>query len=94
MCNSVADVTIKKQRASQPAADNCMKNLLSIPNALAALVIVGLVLAAFESCNVVRTITTTAQTVQKGDTTVVIMTKTVEQYDGNIDATRLAPFVH
>ena len=46
------------------------------------------------SCNVVRTITTTAQTVQKGDTTVVIMTKTVEQYDGNIDATRLAPFVH
>ena len=50
---------------------------------------VGLVLAAFESCNVVRTITTTAQTVQKGDTTVVIMTKTVEQYDGNLDATKL-----
>ena len=41
------------------------------------------------ACNVVRTITTTAQTVQKGDTTVVIMTKTVEQYDGNLDATKL-----
>ena len=41
------------------------------------------------SCNVTRTVTTTAQTVQKGDTTVVIMTKTIEQYDGNVDATKL-----
>ena len=41
------------------------------------------------SCNVTRTVTTTAQTVQKGDTTVVIMTKTVEQYDGNLDASKL-----
>ena len=41
------------------------------------------------SCNVTRTVTTTAQTVQKGDTTVVIMTKTVEQYDGNVDASKL-----
>ena len=41
------------------------------------------------SCNVTRTVTTTAQTVQKGDTTVVIMTKTIESYDGKVDATKL-----
>ena len=43
----------------------------------------------FGSCNVTRTITTTAQTVQKGDTTTVIMTKTIETYDGQVDATKL-----
>ena len=42
----------------------------------------------FGSCNVTRTITTTAQTVQKGDTTTVIMTKTIETIDGNVDATK------
>ena len=42
----------------------------------------------FGSCNVTRTITTTAQTVQKGDTTTVIMTKTIETVDGNVDATK------
>ena len=41
------------------------------------------------SCNVTRTVTTTAQTVQKGDTTVVIMTKTIESYDGKVDATKI-----
>ena len=40
------------------------------------------------SCNVTRTVTTTAQTVQRGDTTTVIMTKTIESYDGKVDATK------
>ena len=40
-------------------------------------------------CNVTRTVTTTAQTIQRGDTTTVIMTKTVESYDGKVDATKL-----
>lgn len=44
------------------------------------------VVIALTSCNVTRTITTTAQTVQKGDTTTVIMTKTIETVDGVIDA--------
>ena len=65
---------------------DCLGRVIGIVTGLA---IMALVLATFESCNVVRTITTTAQTVQKGDTTVVIMTKTVEQYDGNIDASKL-----
>ena len=42
----------------------------------------------FGSCNVTRTITTTAQTVQKGDTTTVIMTKTIETVDGTVDASK------
>ena len=40
------------------------------------------------SCNVTRTVTTTAQTIQRGDTTTVIMTKTIESYDGKVDASK------
>ena len=41
--------------------------------------------AAFglSSCNVVRTITNKSEYYQKGDTSVVIQTKTVESYDGS-----------
>lgn len=35
----------------------------------------------FASCNVTRTVTTTSQYWQKGDTTCTIQTKTIEQYD-------------
>ena len=55
------------------------------------LAVLSLIAAAciLNSCNVTRTVTTTAQTVQKGDTTTVIMTKTIESYDGKVDATKL-----
>lgn len=33
------------------------------------------------SCNVTRTITTTSTSYQKGDTTTIISTKTIESYD-------------
>ena len=56
--------------------------------AIAALALFVLAIG-LASCNVTRTITTTAQTVQRGDTTVTIMTKTVETYDGAVDATKL-----
>ncbi|MBR3648379.1 MAG: hypothetical protein IKN59_08350 [Paludibacteraceae bacterium] len=46
------------------------------------------VVIALTGCNVTRTITTTAQTVQKGDTTTVITTRTVESVDGKVDATK------
>lgn len=36
------------------------------------------------SCNVTRTVTTTASHYQKGDTTVTIVTKTTESYDGAV----------
>ena len=35
------------------------------------------------SCNVTRTVTTRSEAWQKGDTSVVIQTKTVERYDGS-----------
>ena len=35
----------------------------------------------FTSCNVTRTVTTRSETWQRGDTSVVIQTKTVESYD-------------
>ena len=44
---------------------------------------------ALGSCNVTRTVTTTAQTIQRGDTTVTIMTRTVESYDGSVEAQKL-----
>ena len=34
------------------------------------------------SCNVTRTVTTQSQYVQRGDTTVIIQSKTIESYDG------------
>jgi len=38
-------------------------------------------LVALTGCNVTRTITTSSQYVQRGDTTCVIQTKTIESYD-------------
>ena len=35
------------------------------------------------SCNVTRTVTTRSEAWQRGDTSVVIQTKTVETYDGS-----------
>ena len=57
--------------------------------AIIVLLLIIILAGILSGCNVTRTVTTTAQTVQKGDTTVVIMTKTIEQYDGNVDATKL-----
>ncbi len=49
---------------------------------IAALTALG---AAFglTSCNVTRTVTTKSECSQRGDTTVVIQTKTIETYDAS-----------
>ena len=49
---------------------------------IAALTALG---AAFglSSCNVTRTITTRSETWQKGDTSVIIQSKTIESYDAS-----------
>ena len=49
---------------------------------IAALTALG---AAFglTSCNVTRTVTTRSETWQRGDTNVVIQTKTIETYDAS-----------
>ena len=35
------------------------------------------------SCNVTRTVTTTSSSVKRGDTTVIIQSKTIEAYDAS-----------
>lgn len=47
---------------------------------LAILVMLTL-LVGLTSCNVTRTVTTTSQVYQRGDTTTTIVSKTVESYD-------------
>ena len=67
---------------------NLSKKQFEVTALIIVLTIIAIALL-LSSCNVTRTVTTTAQTIQRGDTTTVIMTKTVEQYDGNVDATKL-----
>ena len=49
---------------------------------LVVLVFLGVVGVVMASCNVTRTITNQSEYYQRGDTTVVIQTKTIESYDG------------
>ena len=56
---------------------------------IVVILVLLILVAVLSGCNVTRPITTTAQTIQRGDTTTVIMTKTIEQYDGNVDATKI-----
>ena len=58
-----------------------MKSLiLKIIGAIVALVIIGAA-TVLTSCNVTRTITTTSSSIQRGDTTIIIQSKTIESYD-------------
>ena len=59
--------------------------------AVSVVILLIILILAFlvSGCNVTRTVTTTAQTIQRGDTTTVIMTKTIETYDGNVDAMKI-----
>ena len=54
--------------------------IMKIIGAAIALMIIGAA-TVLTSCNVTRTITTRSEAWQKGDTSVVIQTKTVETYD-------------
>lgn len=52
-----------------------MKKLIVLSAILAALALTG--------CNVTRTITTSSSYCQRGDTTVLIQSKTIESYDAS-----------
>jgi len=67
---------------------NLTKKQFEVTALIIVLTIIAIALL-LSSCNVTRTVTTTAQTIQRGDTTTVIMTKTIESYDGRVDATKL-----
>ena len=56
------------------------KIAVTIATALITCVAIALGLS---SCNVTRTVTTRSEAWQKGDTSVVIQTKTVETYDAS-----------
>ena len=47
------------------------------------LLIIGTIGLCLTSCNVTRKVTTQSEYVQRGDTSVVIMTKTIESYDAS-----------
>ena len=47
------------------------------------ILIIGMVAIAATACNVTRTVTIRSEAWQKGDTSVVIQTKTVETYEAS-----------
>lgn len=57
---------------------NVKKAIVRVATALVALLVACLSLS---SCNVTRTITTQSSSIQKGDTAVLIQTKTIESYN-------------
>ena len=56
------------------------KMVVTITTAVVTCVAIAL---GLQSCNVTRTVTTRSEAWQRGDTSVVIQTKTVESYDGS-----------
>ena len=56
------------------------KIVVTITTAIVTCVAIAL---GLQSCNVTRTVTTRSEAWQRGDTSVVIQTKTVESYDGS-----------
>ena len=54
-----------------------------VATAVTALLTCVAIALGLQSCNVTRTVTTRSEAWQKGDTSVVIQTKTVESYDGS-----------
>lgn len=65
-----------KERERNTKKNNIMKKII-------ILVLVALSILFVTSCNVTRTITNESQYFQKGDTSVVITTKTIETYDAS-----------
>lgn len=63
---------------NKPSKTNVLKALRYITESI----IVAIAIAfGLTSCNVTRTITTQSSTVQRGDTSILIQTKTIESYN-------------
>ena len=56
--------------------------IMKIIGAAIALMIIGAA-TVLTSCNVTRTVTTSSSYVQRGNTTVMIQSKTIESYDAS-----------
>ena len=57
--------------------------------AILVILLILLIAGILSGCNVTRTVTTKAEYYQRGDTTIQIVTRTTESYDGKVDATKL-----
>ena len=57
--------------------------------AVLIILLILLIAGILSGCNVTRTVTTKAEYYQKGDTTIQIVTRTTESYDGKVDASKL-----
>ena len=53
-----------------------------VATAVTALLTCLTIALGLQSCNVTRTVTTRSETWHRGDTSVVIQSKTIESYDG------------
>ena len=73
--NLLASVFCSTFAASNEKPTETMKRLLIMATIMTSMVLV--------SCNVTRTITNESQYYQRGDTSVVIQTKTIETYDAS-----------
>lgn len=62
----------------KPLSNNVKKAIVGVATAIVALLAAALGLT---SCNVSRTITTESSSIQKGDTAVIIQSKTIEMYN-------------
>ena len=75
--------SVKSVKSVGEKIDITMKAIImKILWAAIALMIIGAA-TVLTSCNVTRTITTTSSSIQRGDTTVIIQSKTIEQYDAS-----------
>lgn len=57
--------------------------------ALILITVLVIVILVNTGCNVTRTVTTKAEYYQKGDTTIQIVTRTTESYDGKVDPSKI-----
>lgn len=58
------------------------ENLLKAAKYIAEAIVIAIAIAfGLSSCNVTRTITTESSSIQRGDTSVIIQTKTIESYN-------------
>lgn len=68
----------RKEKQAMKLTNNVKKAIYGV---LTALVALAAALLGLTSCNVTRTITTESKSLQRGDTAVIIQTKTIESYN-------------
>jgi len=76
----IAPCAIKATPASALPTTKLPTAILRWGPQILALMIIGAA-TVLTSCNVTRTITTTSSSVKRGDTTIIIQSKTIESYD-------------